>query len=107
MRGGINGGLVYFEPSAREFHMMYEYLCSGRWKAMTDMAEQEFLSHWFGRDGRWYALPPEYNFQLHHVFYQWPVVAAKRTAETLEVLPNAERHHHHQELAFQRGERAR
>lgn len=57
MRGGINGGLVYFEPSEEEFNMMYEYIWSGEWEAVTDMAEQEFLSHWFGRDGRWYALP--------------------------------------------------
>ena len=81
MRGGINGGLVYFEPSAREFRMMYDYLCSGRWRAVTNMAEQESLSHWFGRDGRWYALPPEFNFQLHHVFLSsawWPPVGQDR-----------------------------
>ena len=36
-------GLVYFEPSRREFENMYEYLCSGRWRAMRNMPEQEFL----------------------------------------------------------------
>ena len=40
MRGGSNGGLVYFEPSAREFRMMYDYLCSGRWSAVAHMEEQ-------------------------------------------------------------------
>ena len=48
MAGGINGGLVYFEPDAREFERMFKHLCSGKWKAVTEMAEQEFLSHWFG-----------------------------------------------------------
>ena len=89
MRGGIHGGLVYFEPSAREFRRMYDYLCSGRWRAVTDMAEQEFLSHWFGRDGRWYALPPEFNFQLHHVFLSsqwWPPGGQARPSKFYQML---------------------
>ena len=89
MRGGINGGLVYFEPSAREFRRMYDYLCSGRWRAVTDMAEQEFLSHWFGRDGRWYALPPEFNFQLHQVFLSskwWPPGGQQRPSKYYQML---------------------
>ena len=89
MKGGINGGLVYFEPSAREFEKMYKYLCSGRWRAMTNMAEQEFLSHWFGRDGKWYALPPEFNFQLHHVFLSsqwWPPGGQARPSKFYQML---------------------
>ena len=84
-------GLVYFEPSARGFRDMYDYLCSGRGKAVTNMAEQEFLSHWFGRDGRWYALPPEFNFQLHHVFLSgawWPPVGQERPSMYYQMLCN-------------------
>ena len=68
---------------------MFDYLCSGNWKAVTDMAEQEFLSHWFGRDGRWYALPPEFNFQLHHVFLSgqwWPPVGQQRPSKYYQML---------------------
>ena len=91
MRGGINGGLVYFEPSEEEFNMMYEYLWSGEWEAVTDMAEQEFLSHWFGRDERWHALPPEYNFQLHQVFLSgqwWPPSGQERPSKYYQMLSN-------------------
>ena len=87
--GGINGGLVYFEPPAREFRSRDDYLCSGRWNAVTDMAEQEFLSHWFGRDGRWYALPPEFNFQLHPVFlsgHWWPPSGQQRPSKYYQML---------------------
>ena len=81
--------MVYFELDAREFQDMYDYLCSGRWRAVTDMAEQEFLSHWFGRDGRWYALPPEFNFQLHHVFLSsqwWPPGGQARPSKFYQML---------------------
>ena len=53
------------------------------------MAEQEFLSHWFGRDGRWYALPPEFNFQLHHVFLSsqwWPPGGQARPSKFYQML---------------------
>ena len=67
MVGGVNGGLIYFKPSVAEFDAMYAFLWSGQWKG-GPMAEQEFLSHWYGRIGEWWVIPPEYNFQLHHVF---------------------------------------
>ena len=53
------------------------------------MAEQEFLSHWFGRDGRWYALPPEFNFQLHQVFLSskwWPPGGQQRPSKYYQML---------------------
>ena len=53
------------------------------------MAEQGFLSHWFGRDGRWYALPPEFNFQLHHVFLSsqwWPPGGQARPSKFYQML---------------------
>ena len=89
MAGGINGGLVYFEPDAREFERMFKHLCSGKWQAVTEMAEQEFLSHWFS--GRWHALPPEFNFQLHHVFLSsqwWPPKGQERPSKYYQMLNN-------------------
>ena len=56
---------------------------------MTSMAEQEFLSHWFGRDGRWYALPPEFNFRLHNVFLSsqwWPPGGQERPSKFYQML---------------------
>ena len=56
---------------------------------MTSMAEQEFLSHWFGRHGRWYALPPEFNFQLHQVFLSskwWPPGGQARPSKFYQML---------------------
>ena len=80
---------ILFEPDASEFGKMMKYLCSGRRKAVTNMAEQEFLSHWFGRDGRWHALPPEFNFQLHHVFLSsqwWPPAGQERPSKYYQML---------------------
>ena len=56
---------------------------------MTNMAEPEFLSHWFGRHGRWYALPPEFNFQLHQVFLSskwWPPGGQQRPSMYYQML---------------------
>ena len=89
MKGGINGGMVFFKPDANEFEKMMEYLRSGRWKAYTNTAEQEFLSHWFGREGRWHAMAPEYNFQLHHVFLSsqwWPPGGQQRASKYYQML---------------------
>ena len=65
MKGGINMGLIMFEPSAAEFKKMEEYLWTSGWKPQTKMAEQELISHWFARDGRMNAMQCYYNFQLH------------------------------------------
>ena len=56
---------------------------------MKNMAEQEFLSHWLGRNGRWYALPPEFNFQLHQVFLSsawWPPRGQTRPSKYYQML---------------------
>ena len=68
MLGGINAGLSVFTPSTKEFNKMYDILLSGHWSPRTQLAEQEFLSYYFGRTESWYALGPQYNFQTHQLF---------------------------------------
>ena len=67
MKGGINGGLVLFEPS-EEVHqdMMLELQ---NFQPQTAMAEQDFLSWYWGRKGLWYGMHKKYNFQRHHLYY--------------------------------------
>ena len=54
MKGGINGGLVLFEPNAYVYEDMMEKLAA--FHPETAMAEQEFLSWYWGRDGACNAL---------------------------------------------------
>ena len=64
MKGSINGGLVLFDPSADTYKDMMDELHDFRPK--TKMAEQEFLSYYWGRSGSWHAMHQKYNFQIHH-----------------------------------------
>ena len=68
MKGGINAGLVCFTPSQAVYRDMYNILINGPWKPKTQMAEQEFLSYYFGETTSWHALGPQYNFQTHQLF---------------------------------------
>ena len=71
MAGGVNGGLILLQPSVQEYNRMYEFLMS-KWKNNSNkMAEQEFLSFWYGRRDartRWKPLHKKFNFQLHQLF---------------------------------------
>ena len=66
MKGGINGGLVLLAPNEELFEEMQKELVM--FQTPTDMAEQDFLSWYFGRDGAWNALQKKYNFQVHHLY---------------------------------------
>ena len=70
MKGGINGGLVLFEPSADTYKDMMDELHDFRPK--TKMAEQEFLSYYWGRSGSWHAMHKKYNFQIHQLYFASP-----------------------------------
>ena len=70
MKGGINGGLVLFEPDEETYQKMVEELHAFR--PTTRMAEQEFLSLFFGRRGAWHAMHKKYNFQLHQLWFGSP-----------------------------------
>ena len=50
---------------------------------MTNCAEQEFLSHYFGRTEEWNSLPGSYNFQVHQLFLSgqwWPPAGQERSS---------------------------
>ena len=67
MKGGINGGLVLFEPSqdvCKDMLGKLEYF-----QTPTNMAEQDFLSWYWGRNGKWWALHKKFNFQLHQLYF--------------------------------------
>ena len=68
MTGGINGGLVLFEPSIREYNEMMEELRN--FMPTNRMAEQEFLSMWWA--GKFFAIHKKYNFQLHQLYFATP-----------------------------------
>ena len=70
MKGGINGGLVLFEPDAATYKDMMDELHD--FVPKTKMAEQEFLSYYWGRSGDWHAMHKKYNFQLHHMYLASP-----------------------------------
>ena len=70
MKGGINGGLVLFEPSADTYKDMMDELHDFRLK--TKMAEQQFLSYYWGRSGSWHAMHKKYNFQIHQLYFASP-----------------------------------
>ena len=62
MKGGINGGLVLFKPDEDKHKDMMNELQKNVPK--TQMAEQEFLSYFWGRSGDLNAMHKKYNFQL-------------------------------------------
>ena len=67
MKGGINGGLVLFEPSQSVHEDMLRELET--FSTPTGMAEQDFLSWYWGRWGLWWAMHKKWNFQLHQLYY--------------------------------------
>ena len=67
MKGGINGGLVLFEPSSEVHEDMMKELET--FSTPTGMAEQDFLSWYWGRWGCWWAFHKKLNFQLHQLYY--------------------------------------
>ena len=67
MKGGINGGLVLLEPNDQVFKEMKKELRT--FQTPTDMAEQDFLSWYYGRNGAWNALHKKFNFQVHHLYF--------------------------------------
>ena len=66
MKGGINGGLILLKPSIEEEARITQGL--KEFDPVTDMAEQEFMSLYYGKKGLWNALPKKYNFQLHQMY---------------------------------------
>ena len=67
LAGGINGGLIVLKPNTAVFDQMVKSLESG-WHTITKMAEQEFLSYFFGKEEQWNSLHKKFNFQLHHLY---------------------------------------
>ena len=72
MKGGINGGLILFEPSAATYNDMMREL--QKFRPKTKQAEQEFLSFYWGKHGAWNAIHKKYNFQIHHLYFATPDV---------------------------------
>ena len=70
MIGGINGGLVLFEPSADTYTDMMEEL--KHWRPHTKMAEQEFLSWHWARDGSLNTMHKKYTYQIHQLYFSTP-----------------------------------
>ena len=70
MKGGINGGMVLLEPSEEAYREMMEELA--KFDPWTAMAEQEFLSWYFGRTAEWNAIHKKHNFQIHQLFLSTP-----------------------------------
>ena len=70
MKGGINGGLVLFEPSADTHEDMMNEL--EYFVPTTKMAEQEFFSWYWGRTGSWHAMHKKDNFQIHQMYFSSP-----------------------------------
>ena len=71
MQGGINGGLILLTPSVKEFQLMEEFLWKEWRNTANRMAEQEFMSFWFGREkspSPWQTVHKKFNFQLHQMF---------------------------------------
>ena len=71
MQGGINGGLILLTPSIKEFQLMEQFLFKDWRNRKNRMAEQEFLSFWFGREESptpWQTVHKKFNFQLHQMF---------------------------------------
>ena len=67
MKGGKNGGLMLFDPEARDYKALFEQYLK-RWRPVTNMAEQEFLSWVFAERGEWHSVPKKFNVQIHHAF---------------------------------------
>ena len=67
MKGGINGGLVLLEPNLEIWKAMREALKT--FKTPTDMAEQDFISFFFGRKGELNAIHKKNNFQTHQMYF--------------------------------------
>ena len=67
MTGGINAGLVLLQPDGKVFREMYKKLEDG-WTTKTKMAEQEFLSYFFGDSEAWQSLHKKFNFQVHQLY---------------------------------------
>ena len=70
MKGGINGGLVLFEPSEETYSDMMTELEG--WKPNTKMAEQEFLSWYWARTSSINAMHKKYNYQIHQLYFATP-----------------------------------
>ena len=66
MKGGINGGLVLFSPDEPTYDKMMKELA--HFRPVTEMAEQEFLSYYFGKSGSFWGIHKKYNFQIHQLY---------------------------------------
>ena len=68
MKGGINRGMVLFEPSADTYKDMTVKLRNFR--PSTKMAEKEFLNHYWANS--WHTMDKKYNFQIHQLYFASP-----------------------------------
>ena len=80
MKGGINGGLLLVEPDENTYNDMYKAL--KKFKPNTSMAEQEFLSYYWGVDGQVWAMHKRNNFQLHQLYLTLPKPPPGQTRES-------------------------
>ena len=77
MRGGINAGLILFEPKRETWQDMKRAL--DRFRPQTKMAEQEFLSYYWGEKGELHALHKKNNFQIHQLYFTLPKAEMNQT----------------------------
>ena len=67
--------MVLFEPDREVYKDMMQKL---EWfKPYTEMAEQEFLSWYWGRYGDMWAIQKKNNFQLHQTYFQVPKTSSR------------------------------
>ena len=70
MIGGVNGGLVFFEPNVETYDDMMKELWN--WRPHTKMAEQDFLSWFWARNCATVAMHKKYNLQIHQMYFSTP-----------------------------------
>ena len=81
MEGGIDGGLLLFEPSVKTYGEMYESL--KKFRPNTTMADREFLSDHWGLDAEVWAMHKRNNFQLHQLYLTLPTLPPDQTGESV------------------------
>lgn len=68
LQGGINAGVIVFEPGKSTFSDMQKAINNPKHRAHPQRSaapEQDFLTRYF--DHQWHGLPRKYNFQLHQL----------------------------------------
>ena len=70
VNGGVNGGLVLFEPDAHVMDEMYEQFT--HFRPVEAMMEQEFIGWYWNRNEEWNAIDRKNNFQIKQMYLACP-----------------------------------